>query len=129
MIEFATMRTAWFAVPFALAFALHLRADMLVKDYKVTMATQGPDAKITRYWVKGLGEGFIWANFKLLAEHRNPLFCPPEKLSLTTESYLDIIDIEIVELSTVATQKQMDEMSVGVVLTDGLRKRFPCKEK
>jgi hypothetical protein len=51
------------------------------------------------------------------------LFCPPRKLALERQNYLDILDKQIKELEKMPL---IDDMNIEVVLTLGLESTFAC---
>jgi hypothetical protein len=89
------MRTLLATLWFLTMAAVQARAEVTVKEYKARMASS--DAALvfaTKYYVRGLGEGMVWANTSARLR-QSPLFCSPHNLELTVENFIDIIDRQI----------------------------------
>ena len=74
---------------------------MTVKDYRemkdiLNKAKDDPmHSQVTKYldlYVKGVGDGFVWANALLQATDRERLFCTPEKLGLNSQTLQQILE-------------------------------------
>jgi hypothetical protein len=103
------------------------RAETSVKKYKAEIAANGADVSLTKIYILGLGDGFLWANAKMLVDKKSPLYCQPDKLVLGMENYVEILNRQIKAEATKNTQAQLDEMSLGLLLLQGLQDTFPCK--
>lgn len=104
--------------------------QMTVKQYQANMASRDTNRiAMTHLYVLGLSEGMSWAEFERRSRLKTttPLYCVPEKFSLNDENLLDIINKEINFLSTLATPKETDTLSIGMLLMKGLERTFPCK--
>lgn len=123
------MRTLLATVFLLTMSAVQASANTTVKQYKIDMAANGPASQFTKIYIFGVGEGYLWYNIAATFENRKPLYCPPQKLSLSAENYKDIIDRQIAALATRKTQVELDEMSIAMILLDGLRETFPCANK
>jgi hypothetical protein len=107
--------------------AAPLRAQWTVKFYRESIASQNKDiVRATTLYVKGLGDGMVWANSGAKIYSKAPLFCEPDKLALAPDNYLSIIDQEISEMATKMAPKQLDQTALALVLFTGLRTTFPC---
>lgn len=42
-------------------------------------------------YIDGLGNGLSWANTASKMKHGKPVFCPPGKIAITAEQYIDIL--------------------------------------
>ena len=88
------------------------------KEYKAIKNT-----KEFYLYLKGVGEGLEWANEELAARGSKALYCKPEKETMNVEQYSDILIREVTE----NTKELSDDMPLGLILLNGLIKRFPCK--
>lgn len=66
---------------------------------------------------------YEWANTRLAYEKKNPLFCPPPKLSMTPDQTIDIFR-QYVKSHVIATQTP-----AGLVMLWALEDTFPCYPK
>jgi hypothetical protein len=105
---------------------IQVKAEATVKKYKAEIAANGAESNWKLY-ILGLGEGFKWANAMLEVHTEAPLFCPPSKLVLGMENYVDILDRKIKDRATKSTQAELDDMPLGLLLLQGIREAFPCK--
>ena len=69
--------------------AIDANAEVTVKEYREAMAL--PNSDVMRVYIKGLGEGMGWANAHA-GNGKSPLYCPPPKLGIGVETFIDIID-------------------------------------
>lgn len=121
--------------------AASLDAQMMtVKDYRDMKDTLNrgkddptlPQATMTfDLYVKGIGDGFVWANALLESTHRERLFCVPEKLDLDSRNYQQILESFLPTLNSkvhwpLRTWKSVEEVPVGFVLIEALVDAFPC---
>src|ERR1700726_1792725 len=70
-----------------------LSGEVTVKQYKIDIANP-KEAPLLRLYVQGLGEGMLAANV-FATRDKTPLYCPPGKLALGVQNYLDIINDQI----------------------------------
>lgn len=93
-------------------------AELTVGQYKKA----GRNLEIVKTYVAGLGSGYSWANVML--ETRSGaqlhLYCPPNKLAINGENYLDILDNHIKRRSP------SDDVPIELILLQGLMETFPC---
>ena len=80
-------------------------------------------------FIQGLGEGFLWANTELEFNKRPLLYCQPGKLLLGSENYKDILDRQIDEMRKIDKKFNEDKYYIGIILLEGLKETFPCKNK
>jgi hypothetical protein len=118
----------------ALLLCTVLRAEdpttgLTVREYRKIMASNNEARKVPiEIFIRGLGEGMQWGAYMAT---RKPgaveLYCLPDKLHLTPQNFMNIIDNEIRE-----DQKKnptlLDEQPVALILLFGLMETFPCKE-
>ena len=77
---------------------------------------------MTKAYVLGLGEGIRATNVLI-----NPrLFCPPPKLPLGVENFVDVLDRAIKDLSVRLPNPEVEAKDISVVLLRGLVDTFPC---
>jgi hypothetical protein len=74
-------------------------------------------------FLNGLLQGFEWANSFLHTANRPEIFCEPEKLALTVNQEVDILNRYIEENPTYSNYP------VGAVLLQALRDAFPCSKR
>jgi hypothetical protein len=114
-----------------LCFLTLISAEALAQDVplyrKMIASSDASVVKEAKMYVKGLGDGISWANTLVSLEDGRALYCPPDKLALTVENYLDILDRQIDARSKVVTEAKLNETPLGFLLLDGLQETFPCK--
>ena len=88
------------------------------KEYKTINKT-----KEFNSYLKGIGEGLQWANEELAARGSKALYCKPQKEVTGIDEYTEILKREVSENAA----ELHDDMPVGLILLNGLMKRFPCK--
>lgn len=89
-------------------------------DYYKEISKDEELKHIATAYVTGLGEGFFWSNAALKANNKNILYCPPPKLKINGDVYMDILNQQIND------GKYAKDTELGLVLFSGLRKTFPC---
>jgi hypothetical protein len=102
--------------------AMTLQAEITVKDYRQQMSLA--DRRMLEIHMAGLGTGIAWANAQA-ERFKTPLYCPPGKLAIQTENYIDIINRKIKE-SSERIPASHDHTPIVMLLLDGLMKTFPC---
>jgi len=109
--------------------AVQARA-LTVREYKATMASADKSGiTLTRIYVGGLGEGIVAANVQAERINKAPIFCQPQKLALGIDNFVNILDSIITTISTKAPREKVNEMSIVLLLLEGLQETFPCKGK
>lgn len=96
--------------------SFYANAEITIKQYK---KFQNEDA--IKFYVKGLGVAYSWANVEMDANGKKPLYCQPPKLALGMDNYLRLLDDAIVEYSP------KDDDVIEYLLLMQLKKVFPCK--
>jgi hypothetical protein len=95
------------------------KAEVQVKDYD-----RLKDTAWFKIYMNGVGVGFERVNAYLSEVKRAPLYCQPEKMTLTSEDYLNIIQDSI--------RKNKDTIKfnypIEMILLRGLMEKFPCKK-
>lgn len=96
-------------------------ADVTLKTYKSTK-----DTETFKSYIAGVGNGFGWANTFLGTKGEPPLYCQPNKLSMTAENYLQILQ-KFIQENKELTDKLGPDCFVEMLLLQGLIETFPCK--
>jgi hypothetical protein len=75
-----------------------------------------------------LGNGIEWAQARYqTAKGATPLFCPPDKIGLGVENYIDVINVGIAANKATMSNAAMDDTPIGIWLLQGFITTFPCK--
>lgn len=74
------------------------------------------------FYVQGLGDGYLRSSIIVRGRGDAGLYCPPMRLALNSENYIQIIDKEIANLN----DSELANTDIGFILYDGLVKNFPC---
>ena len=80
-----------------------------------------PDPTMTKVYLSGLFTGIAWANGEM--DGKNPIYCPPEKLNLTNDQEISILE------DFVKSYPSMGKYPVGVVALYAMSETFPCTSK
>lgn len=91
-----------------------------IGDYKLIQKEQ---PKVAALYIKGVAEGFAWANSLNNDKNLPRLYCEPEKFSINTDNLTQILNDELTENNKIWT----DKLPVELALFKGLEKTFPCK--
>ena len=105
--------------------AATVNAEMKVWYY---LLTKDRKDEITKNYVRGLGEGILEANTQATLKGI-PLYCQPEKLALTTENYIDMIDRQIETAKRYHKDEELRELGISMLLMLQLLETFPCSKK
>ena len=98
--------------------------EILVKDYKKLKQT---DKAFIAAYINGVGNGIDWSNTIMKVKIGNQLYCPPEKLALSVENYIRILDDEIEKREKSVGFEKVQEEPIEMDLLLGLLATFPCK--
>jgi len=101
----------------AFAAPLEAVAEMTVGEYKSALRTE---PRSVEQWLDGAYSGFSWSSAHLFAIHAPEVFCPPDRLSMTSVQLQSIIDRYI------AAENEPDSAWLGAVVLLALRDVFPC---
>ena len=101
-----------------LLISFDVRSEMTVKDYLTS-----PENDYMKLYISGIGQGLSWSNSMLESLKQKKLYCEPPKLSLNYQNYKNILDDTIKNLN----KEDFEKITVGLTLTMGLMKTFPCK--
>src|ERR1035438_7029748 len=112
-----------------------LWADMTVKDYRERFP-QGqltPTDTVQRLvafaYIEGVGHGIQTASVVARIQGNKQLYCIPDKLILTGENYMGMIDREIKEQARIEPDEVLGKRPLGVVLLYALTETFACPSK
>ena len=72
-------------------------------------------------YIKGIGDGYLFANAYLENKSMKKMYCQPRALSLNGYNYKQIIDEEL------NLHKYPQDMPLALVLQEGLIRTFSCK--
>lgn len=95
--------------------------DLLVGELRTAKSSP-----IYRQWISGAGEAIYTMNYRLQTSGNTPLYCPPDKMRLTTDNYVNVLNQELLRKST--ADQVVALASVADILLDGLVRTFPCKK-
>jgi hypothetical protein len=93
-------------------------AEPLTKD---VLADIRANNAVSKLYLRGLSDGFAWANISSAHDGNPKLFCQPETIALTIEQLIDIFKRFSKE------NPNFDNSSAGMVLLFALKEAFPCK--
>ena len=93
---------------------------VIFKDYKA--AANKDEKAFYLLYLDGVREGIIELNV-LQAKRHQPLFCLPEKLTLTVEQAEGIMMRQAEKIT------DPHQLPIGLLLVEGLQNTFPCNEK
>ena len=118
-------RTLIACVASACATAAH-SLDVATYEKQRAEPTGSQNRGLLRIYLIAVGEGFKWANGALGSRKQQPLFCAPEQLPLTAETYAQLIDEALVANRT---KYVASEMPIEAILLFELQRRLPCDAK
>lgn len=114
-------------------------AEATCKSDPACAARPDVDKDQSRTYIKGIGDGFVWANGFLQATNRDRLYCTPENLGLNAANYDQILESFLptasaalkatnaaLKATKTAVWKSIDEVPIGFVLLEALIDSFPC---
>jgi len=89
------------------------------------------DWKLVELYIEGVGDALSRANDELRNRAQQPLYCQPERLPMTKEGYVAILDNylkkpDAKERAKRVTESQPEKASVGMFLMYALSDTFPC---
>lgn len=80
--------------------------------------------EVLKIHINGVGEGYSWSNSILAKRGDKVFYCPPPKVALNAENYIDIIDAQVSKMKS----SGMVEIPVELILFFGLVDSFPCSK-
>lgn len=93
-------------------------AEVSIEDYQ-----KNKDSDYIKAYLAGVGIGASYSNAFSKRFNKIPLYCQPEKLSLGSANYIQIMETEIENESAF----YKPDIPIEVALVAGLIKTFPCK--
>jgi hypothetical protein len=78
-----------------------------------------------RFYIIGVGRGYLWANIEIKRNGGKPMFCPPENLSINSENIISVLNQKIKDFEKNGIIK--DDWDTEYILLLGLEETFPCK--
>jgi hypothetical protein len=78
-------------------FIAHANAEVTIKAYKASKAAGGHNWSTMQIYIHGLATAFMYANVDLDQRHQSMIYCKPEKVSLTEDNLIEILDTNIVD--------------------------------
>lgn len=99
-------------------------AEMTIREYKNYMAKGQDD--LVKIYIKGLGISSGWMITVQESQDKNykKLYCPPLKLGLTVDNYINILEKRIEKVKNVPGYQ--DKVYIELELIYGLMETFPC---
>jgi hypothetical protein len=79
---------------------------------------------LIKTYVRGLGDGYLWSSIIVRGRGDAGLYCPPMRLALNAENYIQIIDEQIAN----SHDSELANTDIALILYDGLVESFPCSD-
>ena len=100
----------------------------LAKDLPLTVSIfQGTkDNPVVMAYISGVGQGYLYANTKLLMDGKRRMYCQPTGLALIGKNYVQLIETEIQRPS--AGHAYSEKSVIEIVLLNALMANFPCEK-
>jgi hypothetical protein len=90
-------------------------------SYRQFRALGSKDRAMEYTYLHGIIDGFLWANAKLsLGRHEGPIFCQPQKLDLTPEQELSILE------EYLKGHPEDADLPLGLLARLALEETVPC---
>ena len=104
-----------------------IKAQMTVARYRENMQSETTRMQTTNY-IRGLGNAYSFANVRLEQEKKPPFYCPPQKLALSVDNYIRILNDRIDKDTRIlgGESAKVDTYFIEMLLLDGLQDTFPC---
>jgi hypothetical protein len=100
-------------------------ASITVGIYEQARAAGTDIGKGNKSYINGVGNGYAWANGELANRSQPLLFCAPDKLALTEDNFVAILNDEI-DKHPGAIKGYSDDTPIEFILLHGLQHVFPC---
>ncbi len=94
-------------------------AEIRAKDYE-----RVKNSEEFKAYIYGVGIGISWANTELRVRNQAALYCPPSKLALGPNNYLDILARQMKDVE-ISKKISLDD-PLEAILLEGLMRTFPC---
>jgi hypothetical protein len=96
------------------------------RDQKTNPTTPSASHLIELY-LKGVGDGLLFANASMVFRRQQPLFCQPEELALHGSNFVDILERELKRTPPRGGPWRDDDV-LPFILLHGLMNTFPCPQ-
>ena len=116
------MRAFFIAACASLALATSAHADPSVSDYRTATGEAKADLD---YYVSATAQAYLWANADAETKGRQPLYCAPARLALTSEQVQDILDRWLDRRPAALGPESDAYLALEVLLA--LQATFPCQ--
>ncbi len=105
-----------------IAVVLSAPASAWTVQYFLDHVNNETERELLRFYITGLGDGYMWASALNKVRGGKELYCPPEKMALQTDNFIQIVRSRIKE------HPQDAQQELGLVLSASLIATFPCQE-
>jgi hypothetical protein len=92
-----------------------------VDFYKQHAKQQDAEYDMARFYLRGLEEGFAFADVKAINETGRRLFCWPEQFVIVDDQLIDMVDRYV-------EKYQLGDRAFSLVAAVALTDAFPCKK-
>jgi len=104
---------------------------MPVNLYQELVVSKNQNEKILiRNYLGGVKDALTSANGLLEANKKQPLYCPPRNLALTTDNFIQLINNGLSELDKTLSKESLKEIKEGELthyIAIRMQQAFPCK--
>lgn len=102
-------------------------AALDVAAYKLAKTTPGT-AELNEMYVLGVGQGISWTNSEL-ATKKTPLFCPPARVALDAQNYVQMLDQHIKYYQETSPNYDTNHAPIEFILLRAMQYNFPCQPR
>jgi hypothetical protein len=88
------------------------------------------EKKLIRNYIGGVKDALTSANALLEIDKKQPLYCPPRNLALTTDNFIQLINDGLSELDKTKSKESLKEIKEGELthyIAIRMQQVFPCK--
>jgi hypothetical protein len=88
------------------------------------------EMKLIRNYLGGVKDALTSANALLEVDKKQPLFCPPRNLALTTDNFIQLINDGLSELDKTTSKESLKGIKEGELthyIAIRMQQVFPCK--
>ena len=115
------MRKGFFAMAFLVGSCPAFAKDLTLT---VSIFQHTKDNPIVISCIGGVGQGYLYANTKLLIDGKPRIYCQPTGLALIGRNYIQLIETEVQRPSP--GYKYSEKTAIEIVLLNALVTNFPC---
>ena len=115
------MRRGFFAIAFLVG-SFPAFANNLTLTVSIFQRTK--DNPIVISYISGVGQGYLYANTRLLMDGKSRIYCQPIGLALIGKNYIQLVETEVQRPS--AGHIYSENTAIEVVLLNALVTNFPC---